>query len=640
EEVIHEMSFKTYSNPLFDLDEEIISNKFNLIHNEDLDSTPKNDRFDTKSYLLESEEFSDKLAHTDLIPPRINEANCDPEEDINLVERLLDPFMEEIDFFLASDVSIPPGIDSDYSDFEGDNIFLERLLHDDPIPLLDILDFSNEDTFSKNKNDDAYEHVKRVLDIVSLFNIPGVSHDAVMLYCPTSKTAKQLEEIRNFKQEGDKPLYQAWERGNIESSSSSEGIAAIVNKLENLGRDMKKLKVNVHAIQVGCQIYEGAHIDKDFPFYEGIKSMEEVKYRVFGRPFPLNNRNNRRFNKGGYDHPSSGERRPNLTKIINKYIEEASKRHTEQDEWLKKFYQSTEANREAHDKIIQGLETKVKTLANEVEGRSNNEKFKECKAIYFVILDMVKDIRIPIILRRPLLAMAHTKITRERFRDEEDDLEENLEDLEECKEDKENTLLGVIHDKLNNDWFNNTSEDEDDLEGILDYLKPRSYDGSIDLDHEAYNKIRNGIRGLLDSCSCGRKILYRRHHKGDRIPKKDKIGSKPDKNEKRNVEDKILVPKPPKNCARCTRCGYLVDGSNCQGCALLRQELEENLVTHSPDFQNSFEPSNASINVVNAPREPYDAHIGYNCPSKVPVSSNQEPCNNQTIDEFPQTLPV
>nr|GEY91652.1 hypothetical protein [Tanacetum cinerariifolium] len=71
------------------------------------------------------------------------------------------------------------------------------------------------------------------------------------------------------------------------------------------------------------------------------------------------------------------------------------------------------------------------------------------------------------------------------------------------------------------------------------------------------------------------------------------------------VEYKILVPKSPKNYVRCTRCGYLVDGPHCQGCALLRQELEENLVTHSPDFQNTSEPSNASTNVVNAPREPY-----------------------------------
>nr|GFA96086.1 hypothetical protein [Tanacetum cinerariifolium] len=107
EEVIHEMSFKTYSSPLFNLDEEIISSEFNPIHNEDLDSTSKNDHFDTKSYLFESllnrdtlmasspmfdsllEEFFGELAHTDLIPPGINEANCDPEEDIHLVERLL-----------------------------------------------------------------------------------------------------------------------------------------------------------------------------------------------------------------------------------------------------------------------------------------------------------------------------------------------------------------------------------------------------------------------------------------------------------------------------------------------------------------------------------------------------------------------
>nr|GFB44153.1 hypothetical protein [Tanacetum cinerariifolium] len=34
---------------------------------------------------------------------------------------------------------------------------------------------------------------------------------------------------------------------------------------------------------------------------------------------------------------------------------------------------------------------------------------------------------------------------RERFRDEEDDIEENLEDLEECGEDKANIIIGAIH---------------------------------------------------------------------------------------------------------------------------------------------------------------------------------------------------
>ncbi|GKC55487.1 protein kinase-like domain, concanavalin A-like lectin/glucanase domain protein [Tanacetum coccineum] len=298
-----------------------------------------------------------------------------------------------------------------------------------------------EDTFFENKNDDAHEHVERFLDIVSLLNILGVSHDAVMLrvfpitltgaakrwvdrlplgtvdswdllknafiqrYCSPSRTAKQLEKIRNFKQEGDETLYQAWEWYNdllykcpthdisnhqkwhdgssIRSieGSSSEGITAIVNKLENPGQDMKKLKESVHAIQVGCQTCEGAHLDKDSPLNEEVKRMEEVKYGEFSRPF-LNNRYDGRF-KGGYDQPSSGEKRPSLTEIINKYMDEASKRQVKQDEWLKKFYQSTKASRENHDKIIQGLEGKVKTLANEVEGRANNKKFEECKKIYF-----------------------------------------------------------------------------------------------------------------------------------------------------------------------------------------------------------------------------------------------------------------
>jgi polyhydroxyalkanoate synthesis regulator phasin len=38
---------------------------------------------------------------------------------------------------------------------------------------------------------------------------------------------------------------------------SSDGITLITNKLESLRRDMKKLKENMHAIQVGCEICEG-----------------------------------------------------------------------------------------------------------------------------------------------------------------------------------------------------------------------------------------------------------------------------------------------------------------------------------------------------------------------------------------------
>ncbi|GJW91310.1 hypothetical protein Tco_0168863 [Tanacetum coccineum] len=152
-----------------------------------------------------------------------------------------------------------------------------------------------EDTFSGNKNDDAHELVERVLDIVSLFNIPGVTHDAVMLRVfPITLTG-----------------------------AAKSGI-----------------------------------LDKECPLKEEVKSKEEVKYGEFGRPFPNNSRNNGRFKRSIRIRPA----------IIRRMVKEI----------LSKY----ETNHEAHDKIIQGLETKVRTLTNEVEGQINGGKFEECKAIF------------------------------------------------------------------------------------------------------------------------------------------------------------------------------------------------------------------------------------------------------------------
>ncbi|GKE11905.1 hypothetical protein Tco_1415456, partial [Tanacetum coccineum] len=60
--------------------------------------------------------------------------------------------------------------------------------------------------FAGTDDEDAYEHVRTVLEIVDLFHFPSVTHDAIML--------RKLEEIRNFKKEGDQTLYHAWERYN------------------------------------------------------------------------------------------------------------------------------------------------------------------------------------------------------------------------------------------------------------------------------------------------------------------------------------------------------------------------------------------------------------------------------------------
>ncbi|GJS94998.1 7-deoxyloganetin glucosyltransferase-like protein [Tanacetum coccineum] len=98
---------------------------------------------------------------------------------------------------------------------------------------------------------------------------------------------------------------QKWHDGssnrNLESTSNkTEGMAAIVNKLENLGRDMKKLKESVHAIQVGYQNCEGVHLDKDCPLNEEVKSIEEAKYGEFRCPLPFSNEAKYRVGPLGY----------------------------------------------------------------------------------------------------------------------------------------------------------------------------------------------------------------------------------------------------------------------------------------------------------------------------------------------------
>nr|GEY82954.1 hypothetical protein [Tanacetum cinerariifolium] len=162
-------NFKIFSNPLFDLDEEIISTEVNPIQNEVLESItsipPGINYFDAESNHIESllnqntsinstskidsllDEFAGELIFLKSIPPGIDESDFDPEGGISLIERLLyvensiksfstspipiedsDSFREEIDLFLPPDDSMPPGIENDDYDSEGDILFLKELL--------------------------------------------------------------------------------------------------------------------------------------------------------------------------------------------------------------------------------------------------------------------------------------------------------------------------------------------------------------------------------------------------------------------------------------------------------------------------------------------------------------------------------
>nr|GEY95792.1 hypothetical protein [Tanacetum cinerariifolium] len=163
-------NFKIYPNHLFD-DEEIISNKiephyFNAESNL-IESLPNRDTlFDSSPKFDYLEEFSGELMPTSIINEEC--IKREHEEYISLMEKLLtinafprplkkfhantiietlptshipvedsDSFREEIDIFTDMDDLMPPGIESDDFDSEGDIHFLKELLSNDSIPLLE-----------------------------------------------------------------------------------------------------------------------------------------------------------------------------------------------------------------------------------------------------------------------------------------------------------------------------------------------------------------------------------------------------------------------------------------------------------------------------------------------------------------------
>ncbi|GKC34888.1 hypothetical protein Tco_1047272 [Tanacetum coccineum] len=164
EEEIQKDEFKYFSNPLYDLDDEIITNEKILPNQKDLDVVipipPGIDErcFNAESDLLESLLNRDSPIDSTKIDSIFDEFSLPrPPEESNseisdaTIESLSpspilvedsDSLMEEIDLFLASDDSMPTGIEIVDYDSEGDIRFLEELLSNDSLPLPENESFS------------------------------------------------------------------------------------------------------------------------------------------------------------------------------------------------------------------------------------------------------------------------------------------------------------------------------------------------------------------------------------------------------------------------------------------------------------------------------------------------------------------
>nr|GEX71346.1 hypothetical protein [Tanacetum cinerariifolium] len=163
-----------YSNPLFD--EEIIYMKIDL-HHFNAESDPIYSLLNHDSSIISSsskidslfDEFADKLTLLKSIPSRINETDCDPDNETRFIKRLLynnssprppkefifensnaafesfspslivvedsDSLMEEVDLSFTPDDPMLPGIEEDDYDSERDIHILEELLSHNSLSL-------------------------------------------------------------------------------------------------------------------------------------------------------------------------------------------------------------------------------------------------------------------------------------------------------------------------------------------------------------------------------------------------------------------------------------------------------------------------------------------------------------------------
>nr|GEW82683.1 zinc finger BED domain-containing protein RICESLEEPER 2 [Tanacetum cinerariifolium] len=180
------------------------------------------------------DEFAGELTLLKSIPPGVDKTDCHPGNEIRLSQRLLydnssprppeefnsensnaeiesfspspipdedsDSSMEEIDLFLTPYDLMLPSIKDD-KDFEGDILF-ERLLHDDPIPLPDTLDFSYEakndptmsNEFERYVNSDFVTHLHP--KVFATFDVLGFLKEKETMFPVLSRMAMDLISVQ------------------------------------------------------------------------------------------------------------------------------------------------------------------------------------------------------------------------------------------------------------------------------------------------------------------------------------------------------------------------------------------------------------------------------------------------------------
>ncbi|GJR26812.1 hypothetical protein Tco_1103044 [Tanacetum coccineum] len=152
---------------------------------------------------IEDEILREKLLNVNLLIDKIEALNLTPSIPFVLEYPSSSPIpvvdsdflIEEVDTFLVSEDSIPPGIESDF-DSEGDIIFLDDLLNDDPIPEYEHFTFDIEpdapviNNFDELNEDECFDPGggEIVFSLLKMLKMAILSHLSFRLFSCFSPT--------------------------------------------------------------------------------------------------------------------------------------------------------------------------------------------------------------------------------------------------------------------------------------------------------------------------------------------------------------------------------------------------------------------------------------------------------------------
>ncbi|GJW16583.1 hypothetical protein Tco_0024019 [Tanacetum coccineum] len=223
-----------------------------------------------------------------------------------------------------------------------------------------------QEDYGGSNNEDANEHIEKVLEIIDLFHIHEITQDQIMLLAfhmsltgatsrwlrsepsgsiitweqildskgaiPTMKAADAKKSIQEMADHSQKSHNGTSTRAR--STETSDGLAIIQAQLNNLGREIKKVNEKVYAAQVRCESCGGRYRAAALEFYQ----------RDSG-------------------NPSYQERRQTMEESQSKFMAESAKRHDENSNLIKEIRSTTDGAIRNQGSSIKTLEIKIRQMS-------------------------------------------------------------------------------------------------------------------------------------------------------------------------------------------------------------------------------------------------------------------------------------